>query len=251
VNRLTRWFNPDLTIPEPAPPVVVREPEGTVVIGYCHDGRVEEEFAASLLGSYAYDRTLDKPILHPSPIRVAGSGRLYIQRDQMVREFLAGDGDWLLSIDTDHHWGVDAPHALLAAADPDSRPIIGALCFGTGRVPGALFPTTYLWQDGRLQCTTDLPAGGLIEVDGTGWAYLLVHRSVLEEMFHQYDSALPWFADGLLANGSILEGDLTFCLRARGSGHRIFVHCDVEAPHKKVQYLSRQFFDQIRARQEA
>src|SRR5688572_13510720 len=59
-----------------------------------------------------------------------GAGMVAHIRNYGARLFLdKTDHEWLLYVDTDMGFEPDAIHRLLAVADPDNRPVVGALCF--------------------------------------------------------------------------------------------------------------------------
>lgn len=244
---------------EVAAPVTVAAPvaRGKVALGYSHAGQLEAEFAESMAFAREYDATLPEPIFDPRPAIVAGGPRLHVMRDLMVRTFLTEtDAEWLCSLDVDHRWEPDAIHRLLASADPVARPIVGGLCFGTGRSGGRLFPTIFTTDPatGERGPLFDYPRDALVECASTGFAFLLVHRSVFERMDAAFNpdgtDLQPWFPDGQVGD-DMVECDLAFCMRARAIGIPVHVNTSVEAPHKKPIFLDQEFYDLVRALQEA
>lgn len=249
---------PPTVAPEPAPvaacaPVAA---SGKVCVGYSHDGGLEAEFSESLMFARQYDSTLPEPIFDQKLAIVAGGPRLHVMRDLMVRTFLEQtDAEWLCSLDVDHRFEEDAIHRLLASADPVSRPIVGALCFGTGRAGGRLFPTIFTSDEhGNRGPLFDYPRDALVQCASTGFAFLLVHRSVFERMNEAFNpdgtDLQPWFPDGQVGD-DMVECDLAFCMRARALGIPVHVNTSVEAPHKKPIFLDQEFYDLVCALQSA
>ena len=149
-------------------------------------------------------------------------------RNGIVRHFLAGSCDWLFMVDDDMRFPPDVLPALLAHADPAERPIVGALCFKVHR-DGDVEPTLYRMEfepNTHLRVVQDWQRGALVQVDATGAACLLVHRSVFEAMSD------PWFGSGEFA-GEQLGEDTTFCLSARQAGFTIHVASSVDVGHVK------------------
>lgn len=219
----------------------------------CSGGQVEVETCCALIGSYLHEHGR---LLAPPHVEVAGP-RLYSSRTRGTRAFLESDAEWLWWLDTDMDFADEAPFQLIAAADPVDRPIVGGLCFGTGRSGGPLFPTIFVNRDGALTTEHDYPRDTLVECDGTGMAFAVVHRSVFEKMAEIYDftpdghkDLFPWFVDGQI-DGAEIEADLAFCLRARRLGFPVHVHTGVKTAHKKVQFLTEDFYDFVRRTQEA
>jgi hypothetical protein len=61
---------------------------------------------------------------------------------------------------------------------------------------------------------------------------------------------LPWFVDGQ-ADDELMEGDLSFCARARALDIPVHVHTGVKVGHKKIQVLDEAFYDHVRETQAA
>lgn len=225
----------------------------SVVPGVCSGGQCEIETTCALVSSYRHEYG---SVLDDIDAEVSGP-RLYSARTRIVRRLLDGDGEWLWWLDTDMGFEADAPFRLLAAADPTERPIVGGLCFGTGRSGGPLFPTIFVESDGVMGVVHDYPRDTLVECDGTGMAFCLVHRTVFEKMAEHYaytpdghPDLFPWFVDGQIGAAE-MEADLAFCLRARRLGFPVHVHTGVKTAHKKVQFLTEDFYDFVRCTQEA
>jgi hypothetical protein len=107
-------------------------------------------------------------------------------------------------VDADMGFEPDTLTRLLDAADPDARPVVGALCFGLRKAaedPGLnaytfeCFPTLYRWHhDGEhvgFAVMSDYPEDTLVEVGATGAACFVVHRTLLERIREKYGDT--WF----------------------------------------------------------
>src|ERR1044072_9963031 len=95
----------------------------------------------------------------------------------------------------------DAADALLAVADPDTRPIVGALCVGVrkeemdgrGGFRSVPFPTIYDFRplesgDPGFVPRYDYTPNSVVQCSATGAAFLLIHRSAFTRI-----SADGWF----------------------------------------------------------
>lgn len=212
---------------------------GGVVVSYVHPGWVQHTFMQSLLLVTSYDRQSASPVISGvMPVRYRPVGIAHV-RNQAVAEFLAGDGEWLWLVDTDMGFRPDALHALLKSADPEARPVVGALCYGVveeepdgmGGMVTRVFPTLYGWADDVKVFTEwagPVPSG-LVRVAGTGAACLLVHRSAFEAV----DGA--WFDPIVDGAGGLVGEDLSFCWRLGAAG--IPVHVDTAVPTNHQKYL--------------
>lgn len=212
-----------------------------VLVYYLSPGQVAHEFCQSLLEMSIYDLMTSRHLAGVFGVR--SGALLAAARNSVVTQFLDSDAaDWLLFIDSDMTFERDALEQLFAHADPETCPIIGGLCYGLDFVEGP-FPVVYKLVDtpdgpmthrpGRLDRDT-----GLMKVDGTGSAFLMIHRSVLTKMRdRQFSKAYPWFQETELGGGHPVGEDITFCLRARTLGFPIVVNLDLRIGHKKDQIV--------------
>jgi hypothetical protein len=193
----------------------------------------------------------------PSLRRIIGeldhesSANVSTARCKIVSEFLAHPAkpEWLWMIDSDMTFPEDILDRLLAAADPRERPIVGGLCFGVRPVqvdghdsfneclasPLELFPTIFsLDDDGRMVHHFDYPRDAVIQVNSTGAACLLVHRSVLADpRWVEGGHPLPWFRESVL-HGAVCSEDHFFCLRAGSLGFPVHINTSARTGHVKT-----------------
>lgn len=181
-----------------------------------------------------------------------GSGDLVAARNQAVASFLRYDrADWLFMVDTDMGFRPDTVERLLEAADPETAPVVGALCFAQREeAPDQLggyrclaAPTVMDWVEGEgpgfeygWRVRWDYEADTLARVDGTGAACILIHRSVFERIEAAYG---PVWYDRIpnTSTGTLIGEDLSFCLRARELGIPMFVHTGIPTTHFKHLWL--------------
>jgi hypothetical protein len=220
---------------------------GDVLVAYPHKDEPGNNFAQSLLQMTLYDK--GRLIATVENVRCP-TGNLVVARNQMMRYLLENDFEWMFMIDDDMGFQVSALETLRAVADKDERPIVGGLCFSQrdmsrdGRngyrwYPG---PTIYDWMEfpdgiSRYSVRPHYPVNGLVQCDGTGAAFLLIHRSVGERIFNEYGDV--WFNMIEHPDGNISE-DLSFFKRwtdLRGRGG-CFVHTGVKTNHAKSTWLS-------------
>lgn len=220
---------------------------GKVTVAYLHPGEVSHSFLQSMMKLWLYEQPSGR--IATAIAQECGSARIIEGRNDAVRVFLASESEWLLFIDSDMGFEHRALEQLLAAADPVERPIVGGLAFGQRKGPGLpthgryheAVPTLYAWRDGGFAPMYGyremFPPDAVVKVDGTGAAFLLIHRSVLERMAEANAGARPreWF-DDTNYNGTIVGEDLTFCLRAGTLGFPIYVHTGVKTSHYKSVY---------------
>lgn len=182
-----------------------------------------------------------------------GSGGIVEARNRAVARFLEGDDEWLLWIDTDMGFEAADVKLLLDTADKDDRPVVGGLCFanhevrpdGFGGFATFPIPTVYRWArqpDGSTGFVSwhEYPRDEVYRCEGTGSAFILIHRSVFERMENHRGN---WY--GLVAgqDGAAISEDLSFCLRCAEHDIPIHVHTGVKTTHLKPVWLSETHFD--------
>lgn len=213
-----------------------------VVIGYLYGDEVTSPFHHSLLRTFIHDLCTEQRIANFVP--VYATVNIGGPRNQMVRDFLSTDGEWLWMLDSDATFSSDLLHKLLRIADREAYPIVGALAHRlkntgefdqTGMPVRQIVPVAYqqIREDGKWVGYRELlvhSGDGLLEVDATGAHCLLVHRDV----FTKLDSAhpYPWFRETVLEHGTAGE-DITFCLAARDAGFPIHIDTRLVAGHAK------------------
>lgn len=212
-----------------------------VMVYYLSPGQVEHEFCQSLLEMSIYDLMTSRHLAGVFGVR---SGALLASaRNSVAQQFLDADAaDWLLFIDSDMTFERDALEHLFQHADPETCPIIGGLCYGLDFVEGP-FPVVYNLVDTPDGPMTHRPSHlvqhtGLLKVDATGSAFLMIHKSVLLAIQERgFSKAYPWFQETELGGGHPVGEDIAFCLRARTLGFPIVVNLDLRIGHKKDQIV--------------
>lgn len=224
---------------------------GAVQIAYLHGGSVSHSWAQCMMNLLAYDKTVGSNAIRSLPFAVSCSGPNSIPeaRNLAVKYMLdQTDHEWLFFVDTDMGFNPEALDRLLFAADPVERPVVGGLCFAMKHVGGdgkggfivRPMPTLYMWAEHAEQGVGfanrfRYPPETLVRVAGTGAAFLLIHRGVLE-VIRQVDGD-HWFDLRTYDDGTSVSEDLSFCWRVGQLGARIFVHTGVKTTHHKQVWL--------------
>lgn len=231
---------------------------GTVAVGFLHGGTWSAAFGMSLAELYLVDATIGTHRLVRQLPKFSSSGGLVAARNEVAEKFLdATDCEWLWMVDSDMGFGPTTVEDLLAAADPDTRPVVGGLCFALRRDRPGVFhgekyvivPSAYSWLEGPeevgFQSILNLPDDDmLMEVSATGAACLLVHRNALEAVRKKYGDA--WFEPVTHPTGpTTFSEDLSFCVRLAALDIPVFVHTGVGTTHDKGGvFLDRAAFEQ-------
>lgn len=226
--------------------------DGIVQIAYLHAERVSHSWVESMRKAWQFDREVSayECRLAPNPLNMrCTSASIMTARNFATRLFLERTPhEWLMFIDTDMGFEPDAIHRLLEVADPSERPIVGGLCFaqyeaeydGKNGYRHTIQPTLYrigTTAEGRARFCFygDYERDAVIQVAATGAAFLLIHRSVLEQMEAKHGKT--WWTQTLDEDGDIVGEDMAFCMRALAMGLPIHVNTAVKTNHHKEIWL--------------
>lgn len=214
----------------------------SVFMGMLNPGQVHTTTHDAIMATVAHDIERRRAIV-ALDTHTPGAGDLDGGRIALTNAFLGTGAEWLWMVDADMSWPPEALYRLLDAADPDTRPVVGGLCFGQtpagqhgwGVHSYALFPTIYSERDGRLKQEFLYPRNTLLQVDGTGAAFLLIHRTAIEKIVAHHESDKVWAR--VIWNGNRYSEDLSFMLRCKAADIPVFVHTGVQTTHAKTVYL--------------
>lgn len=232
------------------------EPAAAVTVAYVHGQDVAYSWHHSMVELIGYDMTRDARIVRGGYIAMKYGGTGLVEaRNRAVTEFLNGkDADWLLWLDTDMGFPADLCELLIQAADPQDRPVVGALCFiqretepdGMGGWRCRAVPTVFDWAhletgEGFL-VRWDYPRNTVVRCAGTGSAAILIHRSVFTKIADRYGPC--WYNTAPNpSTGQLIGEDLSFCARAGALGIPVHVHTGVMTSHAKRVWLSENDYD--------
>jgi GT2 family glycosyltransferase len=216
-----------------------------VVLAYIHPGQVSAYFVESMLTTVLVDDRSEQRI--ETILQDWSSANVSQSRNKLTSKFLDEfSADWLLWIDSDMAWDPYDVYRIIDSADPEKRPVVGGLCFGA--MHGALFPTIYLWgetPEGKLVTYRphEYPHNAMVPVVGTGAAFLLIHRSVLEKVRdHEFSKTFPFFQE-MEWSGDPVGEDLAFCLRCAQLQIPVHVNTAIKIGHHKSHLLNEALFD--------
>lgn len=224
---------------------------GAVQVAYLHSNSVSHSWHFSMMNMVAYDKSVGMNLIKTMPYSVSCSGpnSLVEGRNMAVTHFLdKTDADWLFFVDTDMGFEPDALERLWFAASPTERPVVGGLCFmmkhlasdGKGGQKVLPVPTLFMLAKNPGQGVGFAnrfiyPPDTLTQVAGTGAAFLLLHRSILEKLREAHGDT--WFNFVQYGDGAQVSEDLSFCWRVINSGAPVFVHTGVKVTHHKELWL--------------
>lgn len=215
--------------------------DGTVCLATIDPGEVSTLYHESVIAALQAGAVTSR-----NRVKV-GSGQIVNGRNDVAEQFLQRDDEWLMMVDADMGFDHEAVGELLRVADPVERPIVGGLCFSLIRTETfdnhverfAPSPTVYrLHDDGEADIgmvpMMNYPSGELIPCDGTGAAFMLVHRTVLEAVKEKFGNR-QWFTNVVSPYNPewVFSEDISFCLKARACGFPLYVHAGVRTVHDK------------------
>lgn len=227
------------------------KPPAKVVIAHLHPGDVATSFQQSLTNTTLHDAALHGRLRDDGRLGLIstqqGAGRLERGRNEATAMFLDRhpNADLLMFVDSDMGWDFDGVERLAEIVDRD-HPIVGGLCFGVKPISVGPqqameqeeFPTLYRWNDGPpggFDPAYEYPPDELVEVSGTGAAFVMIHRRALESLRETHGD--NWWST-ITRDGVTFGEDLSFCLRAKDAGLPIHVHTGVRTSHKKDRWYT-------------
>ena len=216
-------------------------------------GEFEGAFVTSLVMCLVYDAHHGKHIIDGGYFLPLETTNIPHGRNQIVRIFLEDtNADWLWFVDTDQRFDPDVLERMLASADPDTRPILGALVFSFSRGDGQeIVPTLWTIQDDQIARIMQVPDQDVVPLAATGTGCVLVHRKVFEAVRDMQipgqsktfgETSWPWFQySDWIADGKpdVMGEDLTFFLRATAAGFVTHVDTRIEVGHVKRKEIGR------------
>jgi len=228
-----------------------------VTVAYVHGNHeygdlVTHSWHMSLTELVAWDLQHEARVIRGGWIAVrCGTDGLPDSRNSAIQQFLENrDSQWLCWIDTDMGFQPDMIDRLVEAADPKTRPVIGALCFswketgidGMGGFRCEPRPTIFDWKtigdETGFVGRASYPPNMLIRCGATGSAAILIHRSVLERMREQYGQ--NWYSriPNPSTGGNLIGEDLSFCVRLGAMNYPLHVHSGIPTSHHKSAWIS-------------
>lgn len=200
---------------------------GSVSVGLIHPGEVRSLFFRCFVELMMHDLagnhrlfSHDRFWLHGE----YGSGGIVQGRNDVAKAMVeTSEAEWLMWLDTDMGFDPDIIDRLVESADPNERPVVGALCFGQkndgAKDHGARWfktvPTIYnfvtIEGEAGVVPVFDYERDSMVQCEATGSAAVLIHRSVLEQMQKVYGN--EWYTPVKHACGTTFSEDLSFCAR--------------------------------------
>lgn len=162
--------------------------------------------------------------------------RTDLARNELVKMLLDSEFTHLLMLDADHQHPSDLPfHFARRVMDDPTKQVISALVFRRGQ---PYDPCHYIGDEEGIACTLAEWKPGMVKIDVTGAAALLVAREVFEAM------EPPWFAfDYSHADKGVYPGEDTwFSRKCAEHGFDIWVDTTVTSPHLMEAWVTEETY---------
>lgn len=222
-------------------------------VAYCHGSRVSHSWFESMMAMVVAD-DFDLIVSPPFSAYCSGPHGIIEGRNTAVAHFLdKTPHEWLFWVDTDMGFEPGSLRRLLAAADPEKRPVVGGLCFAMQATAADGFSGFVVRPRPTLFGLVQTPAGPVYanmsryridrmnRVAGTGSAFILIHRSILEAIRAKHGDA--WYTPVAVPGMKPISEDLSFCWRVADLMKPIFVHTGVKATHHKEVWVGDQHYE--------
>jgi hypothetical protein len=148
-------------------------------------------------------------------------------RNQIVRDFLASDKEYLLFVDTDMTFSPGMVQRLWENRSHDT--ILSGLCKDHGGLPVAKVRKDDGWY-------AIIETESIVSVDMTGCAFVIASRETYEKVLaNARDEEFAWYE--FHGEPGVRGEDATFCVRAKAIGHQVHVDGSIRPGHRKLQTI--------------
>ena len=193
------------------------------IIGIPHMGLFHWQTIMSLLSLRMPNNTMVK-------YHFIGSSLVYDAREKIVEFAMNEKADWIFFLDSD----MVPPHDILIKLTDLNVPMCTGMAFK--RTPP--FQPCFYTKVGvdkefkpQLESPVEFPLQGIIECQGFGMACALIRREVFEKVKKPYFFPFPNIGE-----------DLSFCLRARQAGFKMYCDLSVDCGHVSSMPIQKDHF---------
>ena len=230
---------------------------GSVVPAVVDGGTWSASFGLSWTDLMLHDQALSGRVLgeHGSQQyvrKMSGTMGVAAARSEIAAYFLEHTNtEWLFMVDSDMGFSGDTVDRMVASAETNSVPVLGALCFAqkpdkdrtSDKVNYAvrfrIEPTLYRYAEVTstgergFQSLTKYKRDAFQRVAGTGAACMLVHRTALEAVGPQPFAPITDPTGGGNGTSRTFSEDLSFCIRLAAKDQDIGVDTSIKTSHYK------------------
>lgn len=168
---------------------------------------------------------------------------VYNARNNLARQAVKSEADWVLWLDSDMVFGPDLLQRMLKVCTENNIDFLTALCFR--RKPPytpTLFDRLEKTDKGASYTALMSVPEGRFQVGGCGFAGVLMSMDVLLSVMAKFNGRMFEPIDGF-------GEDVAFCWRARQCGYDIWCDSDIELGHVGNFVVTRSIFEAYSAEQ--
>ena len=169
---------------------------------------------------------------------------VYNARNNLARQAVKSEADWVLWLDSDMVFGPDLLQRMLKVCTENDIDFLTALCFR--RKPPytpTLFDRLEKTDKGASYTALMSVPEGRFQVGGCGFAGVLMSMDVLLSVMAKFNGRMFEPIDGF-------GEDVAFCWRARQCGYDIWCDSDIELGHVGNFVVTRSIFEAYSEEQE-
>ena len=206
----------------------------SVALAWCDNGNVDGKFMQGVT-----DVLLKSGVEFSSTLRSQGN-QIARQRQTVIDYWYdKTDHEWLLWVDSDVVISPNTFRLLWDNKDAKERPMLTGVYFTTDNPEEPLMipmPTIFKFVDGDgggfgLERIHPLPDNKLIKVDAAGMGYILMHRSIVEQIRKELPDAQLFMEMG--RGAKFIGEDIYFFALCDKVGIPLYCHTGALAPHMK------------------
>ena len=197
-----------------------------IVIGVPHTGIFNWQTVVSMLG-------IKSPEGYKCQYHFIGSCLVYDAREKIVEYMQNVKADYVLFLDSD----MVPPHDIIEKLVNHDKEIITGMAFKrTPPFQPCFYTKCSITKDFQpiLESPIEFPDKGLLEIEGTGMACTLIKKEVFDKI------EKPWFFPA-----PNIGEDLTFCLKAKKQGIKMYVDLSVNVGHVGTYSIGVEHFKQM------
>jgi hypothetical protein len=220
------------------------EKDETVTLGWCDNGITDAQFTESLCNVLLNGPSND--VVFSNYVRVNGN-QIGRQREGLFNYWANNlKTDWLLWVDSDISFNVDAIKLLWETAEKYIRPVITGIYFISKESEGSLenpIPVIYCeTSEGSIQFIHPLPDNQVIKIDGSGFGFVLMHKSIIYKMRNVYPFDSLFMESASSNEDSFIGEDVMFFRKMKEIGIPLYAHTGALVQHIKRFNLNYNYY---------
>jgi hypothetical protein len=193
-----------------------------VICTPAYQSRVHISYAMSMMRTQAF---MASHAVEMGVQFLSGSARITYARNELIRAFMGGDGDWMLMVDSDIGWEHEAPMRMMM----HDVPFVAGTTVKRGTEDMCYRPPNVMDTGLRYDAT-----GRLLSVGAVGTGFIMLRRDMIVAMERAYPNLgiedersghpkFGLFSEMLTPEGNDEGEDYSFCSRWRAIGGDVWL----------------------------